>query len=106
MRMTIIIIILLLTVSGCEWLSEEHEVITLDDLDKLKCEWQEPKATRWFYIGSDDGYHTFVHRDLPGDKLYEVKISEFTIDNPTYVSSNEANWVIMPWGPTYEVCKQ
>jgi len=105
MRMTIIIV-LLLTVSGCEWLSEEHEVITLDELNRLKCEWQEPKVNQWFYIGSDDGYHTFVHRDLPGDKLYEVKISGVTIDNPTYVSSNEANWVIMPWGPTYEVCKQ
>jgi len=23
-----------------------------------------------------------------------------------YVSGNKVNWVIMPWGPTYEECKQ
>jgi hypothetical protein len=105
MRMTIIFI-LLLTVTGCEWLSEEFEVITLDELNRLKCEWQEPKVSKWFYIGSEDGYHLFIHRDLPGDKHYEIKISDFTIDEPMNVSSNEANWVIMPWGPTDKECQQ
>jgi hypothetical protein len=104
MRMTIIFI-LLLTFTGCDWLSDEFEVITLADLNRLKCEWQEPKASQWFYIGSEDGYHKFVHRDPPGEKLYKIKTAEYTIDNPTHVSSNEVNWVIMPWGPTYEECK-
>jgi len=49
MRMTIIFI-LLLTVTGCDWLSDEFEVITLEDLNRLKCEGQEPKASQWFYI--------------------------------------------------------
>ena len=105
MRMTIVFI-LLLTVTACDWLSDEFEVITLDDLNRLKCEGQEPKASQWFYIGSEAEYHKFVQSDLPGDKLYGIKTSEITIDNPMYVSGNKVNWVIMPWGPTYEECKQ
>jgi hypothetical protein len=100
-----IILMLLLTASGCEWLSEEYEKITLDELNRLKCEWQDPKESKWFYVGSEDGYHMFVHRDLPGDKRYEIKVTEFAIDKTMHVSSNEAYWVTMPWGPTSEACK-
>ncbi|PLX74291.1 MAG: hypothetical protein C0614_11895 [Desulfuromonas sp.] len=101
-----IIIVLLLTIAGCGWLSDEFEAITLDELNRLKCEWQDTKVSKWFYLGSEEGYHKFVHRDLPGDKLYEIKSSEFTIDNPMPFSSNKTNWVTMPWGPTYAECKQ
>jgi len=105
MRMAIIFI-LLLTVTGCEWLSEEFEVITLDELNRLKCEWQDPKVSQWFYIGSEDGGHLLVHRDRPGDKHYEIKISEFAIDKPMATTSNETKWRLMPWGPTFDICKQ
>ena len=105
MRMAIIFV-LLLTVTGCEWLSEEFEVMTPDELDSLKCEWQDPKASKWSYTGSENGYHLFIHRDLPGDKHYKIKISDFKINNPINVSSNEVNWVIMPWGPTDKGCKE
>ena len=101
----VIICILLLTVTGCDWLAEDYEVINLDGLNKLKCEWQDPKESRWFYTGTEDGYHIFIHRDLPGDKHYKIKTSEFKIDDPMYVSSNEVNWVIMPWGPKSKECK-
>lgn len=104
MRMGIICL-LMLTVTGCDWLAEDFKVITLQELNSLKCEWQEPKVTRWFYIGSEDSYHKFIHRDLQGDKHYKIKILEFKVDNPKYVSSNEANWVIMPWGPSSKECK-
>ena len=97
--------VLLFTVTGCDWFAEEFESITLDELNRLKCEWQEPTVSRWFYIGSEEGYHVFVHRDLPGDKHYKIKISEFTIDDPMYVSSNEANWVTMSWGPRSQECQ-
>lgn len=100
------IIMLLLTVAGCDWLAEDYEVISADKLNRIKCTWQDPKETRWFYIGSEDGYHKFIHRDLPGDKLYQIKDTEFTIDNPGHISSNEANWTVMPWGPAYEECQQ
>ena len=101
-----IIVILLLTAAGCDWPAEKFEVITLDKLNRIKCEWQDPKATKWFYIGTEDGYHRLVHRDISGDKVYQVKASEFTIDNPKYLSSNEVNWVVMPWGPAYRECKK
>lgn len=96
---------LLLTVTGCDWLSDEFKVITRDELNRLKCESQEPKSAQWFYMGTEDGYHKFVHRDLHVDKLYEIKTSELAMDNPTHVSSNKVNWVKMPWGPTDEECK-
>ena len=101
-----IICFLLLTVTGCDWLAEDFEVITLDELNRLKCEWQQPKVSRWFYIGSKEGYHIFIHRDRPGDKHYKIKTSEFKIDDPIYVSSNEVNWLPMSWGPGAKECEQ
>ena len=98
-----IIFILLLTVTGCDWLSVKSKKITLDELNQLKCEWQEPKVSKWFYVGSKDGYHMLVHRDRPGDKYYEIKISEFIIDKPIAITSNEAKWILMPWGPTFDI---
>ena len=101
----VIVMTLLLAVTGCDWLSDEYEAITLDELNRLKCEWQEPKVSEWFYVGSGDGTHKFVHRDLPGDKLYEIKTSAYKVEKTMYLSSNEAYWVKMPWGPTYDECK-
>lgn len=100
-----IFIMMLLTITGCELLSDEFEAMTLDEFNELKCEWQEPKVSQWFYLGYEGGYHKFVHRDLPGDKLYKIKTSDVTIDNPMHFSSNKTNWRIMPWGPTFEECK-
>ena len=100
------VIMLLLAVTGCNWLSEDFEDISADKLNRIKCEWQDPGETRWFYIGSEGGYHRFIHRDLSGDKHYQIKDTEFTVDNPKYTSSNEANWVVMPWGPAYQECQK
>ena len=101
----LMLLIWLLTIPGCDWLSVEFEEITREELNQLKCEWQEPKVSEWFYVGSEAGYHKFVHRDLPGDKHYEIKISAFTIDQPMAMTSNEAKWKLMPWGPAYDSCQ-
>ena len=101
----LMLLIWLLTIPGCDWLSVEFEEITREELNQLKCEWQEPKVSEWFYVGSEAGYHKFVHRDLPGDKHYEIKISALTIDQPMAMTSNEAKWKLMPWGPAYESCQ-
>ena len=103
---TAILIMLLLAVSGCEWLSEDYEVITSDQLNRIKCEWQDAKVTKWFYIGSEDGYHKFIHKDRSGNKYYQIKETELTIENPKLISSNQANWVVMPWGPADEECQK
>lgn len=102
----ILAVILMLAITGCDWLSEDFEEISSGELHNIKCVWQEPKVTRWFYIGTEDGYHKFIHRDLPGEKRYQVKETEFIIENPKHISSNEVNWVLMPWGPTYEECQK
>ena len=101
----LMLLIWLLTIPGCDWLSVEFEEITREELNQLKCEWQEPKVSQWFYVGSEAGYHKFGHRDLPGDKHYEIKISALTIDQPMAMTSNEAKWKLMPWGPAYDSCQ-
>ena len=99
-------IILLLAVTGCDWLTEDFEVITAEKLNRIKCEWQDAKETRWFYVGSESGYHRFIHRDRSGNKSYQIKDTEWAVDNPKPTSSNEANWVVMPWGPADEACQK
>ena len=101
----LMLLILLLTIPGCDWLSVEFQEITREELNQLKCELQEPKVSQWFYVGSEAGYHKFIHRDLPGDKHYEIKISALTIDQPMAMTSNEAKWKLMPWGPAYDRCQ-
>ena len=101
-----VVFILLLTVSGCDWLYGDFEVVTLNEFNRIKCEWQDPKVSQWFYTGTEDDFHFLVHRELSGDKHYKIKTSELTIDETTYVSSNEAKWVKMPWGPKDEMCSQ
>ena len=101
----LMLLIWLLAIPGCDWLSVEFEEITREELNQLKCEWQEPKVSQWFYVGSEAGYHKFVHRDLPGDKHYEIKRSALTIDQPMAMTSNEAKWKLMPWGPAYDSCQ-
>lgn len=106
-RRVIFLIAIMVTVCwyGC-FKRQETQIISLAQLNKIKCEWNEPKLSKWFYIGSEDGYHMFVHRDLPEDKYYEIKITEYQIDNPIILGTDESKWVLMPWGPGFEECKQ
>jgi hypothetical protein len=105
MMKTIILILLLLT-TACWHPTMALQTITAKELNKIKCEWQEPKVSQWFYVGSEDGYHMFVHQDLPKDKYYNVSMNEYHIDNPIIISSDESLWVLMPWGPGYDACKK
>ena len=97
---------LLLALTGCDWLYEDFKVITADDLKRIKCESQAPEASKWYYIGSEEGYHKLVHRDASGDNIYQIEASELAIDNPKHTSWNEANWVLMPWGPKNKECQE
>jgi hypothetical protein len=101
-----IVLMLLISISGCDWLYGDFEPITLEDFNRLKCEWQDPKVSKWYYTGTEDGSHLLVYRDVQGDKHYKIKVSELKIDNPKHVSSNEAKWEKMPWGPNDAACKQ
>ena len=82
---------------------QDYKLI-FEELDKLRCEWQEPKVSQWFYIGSENGYHWFIHRDLPEDKFYRVSISEYEIENPIIIMNDQSKWVLMPWGPGSDIC--
>jgi hypothetical protein len=108
MKITIdaIICMMLLIITGCWQPKHDVQTITAKELNEIKCEWQEPKVSQWFYAGSEDGYHMFVHRDLPKDKYYNVRMTEYKIDDPTILSADESQWILMPWGPGYESCKK
>lgn len=105
MKITIIFALLFVT-TGCWGPKIDVQTVTGNELNKLKCEWQEPKLSQWFYAGSEDGYHMFVHRDLPKDKYYEVKITEYQIDSPRILTADESKWILMPWGPNFDECKK
>jgi hypothetical protein len=105
MKKTIILLVLLL-VAGCWRSNEEIQIITAKELNEIKCKWQGPKMSQWFYVGSEDGHHLFVHRDLPKDKYYNVKMTEYHINNPMVISGDESKWILMPWGPDSDECRK
>ena len=105
MKRSIILVMLFLAV-GCYSQKIDVPVISAQELEALKCTLQEPKLSQWFYIGSENGYHMFVHRDLPEDKFYNIAMSEYKIEDPIIISNDESQWVLMPWGPGYVECKK
>ena len=104
MKQTIVLILTIFVIASCLPNKEDVPIITFEELDKLRCEWQEPKISQWFYIGSENGYHWFIHRDLPEDKFYRVSISEYKIENPIIIMNDQSKWVLMPWGPGSDIC--
>jgi hypothetical protein len=98
---TILIFILII---GCYSNKIDVPIINFSELETLRCQAQEPKVSQWFYIGSENGYHWFVHRDLPEDKYYLISISDYQIEDPKIIMNDEAGWVLMPWGPGSEIC--
>lgn len=103
MKKTIILILVLIS-AGCLSTKLIVEPITSQDLNKLKCEWQDPKVSQWFYLGPERGYHIFVHRDSPADKYY--KVPGYKIDKQEILPNDESQWILMPWGPEYDECKK
>jgi hypothetical protein len=80
--------------AGCN----KPQTVTKIELDKAKAEWQEPKVSIWYYVGSKDGYHHYLHRDLPGDTLFRVSKHELVQGAPFPVTRNQKKWKVMPWG--------
>ncbi len=40
------------------------------------------------------------------DKFYNINMNEYQVDNPSIISSDESQWVLMPWGPGCVECKK
>ena len=85
-----ILLFLLVLAAGCWETGIETQKISVAELDDLKCKWQDPKMSQWFYVGSEVGYHMFLHRDLPGDKYYEVKMTDYKIDSPQVIVGDQS----------------
>jgi len=97
---------MLFLAAGCYSQKIDVPVISAQELETIKCKWQEPKLSQWFYVGSENGYHMFVHRDLPEDRFYNIEMSVYNIEDPIIISNDESKWVLMPWGPGYDECKK
>ena len=77
---------------------DKAHTVTKSELDRATAEWQEPKVSIWYYVGTKDGYHHFLHRDLPGDKLFRVSATELIRPEQFPVTRNQKKWKVMPWG--------
>ena len=66
-----ITLILLLFLLGCA----NPQTVSRVQLEQLKDQWNEPKYTMWYYVGSKNGFHYFHHDDI-GDDKKDFKISE------------------------------
>lgn len=95
-KKTTIIIALILTLSlvGCK----KYQTVTNAQLGVAKAEWSEPKVSIWYYVGSKDGYHHYLHHDLPGDHLYRISETELNQAEQFPVTRNRKKWEVMPWG--------
>ena len=90
------ILLLGLFVSGCN----DVQTVSKAELERAKAEWQEPKLSMWYYMGSKGRYHYFAHVDLPRTKIYRIrKIEMFRITKETFpLTRNQKDWQQMPWG--------
>jgi uncharacterized protein YceK len=96
MRKTLISMLVMecVTIMGC------HSVRTVD-LTALKRDqeiWNEPKVSIWYYMGTRQGYHYFVHEDLPRSIYYRVSAAEMTIEHPMPYTLVAQKWQVMHWG--------
>lgn len=74
------------------------ETVTKAELEEARATWQEPKASIWYYTGSEDGYHYYTHHDTPGTRRYRVSEKEWPQETPFPRTRNEKKWRVMPWG--------
>jgi len=79
---------------GCEDIRTVKKV----ELEKAKSEWKEPKVSIWYYVGTKDGYHHFLHQDLNEQIVYRISEQQFPLKD-TFQKTNDRNkWRVMPWG--------
>lgn len=73
--------------------------LTKEELLSLTETWKEPRSVQWHYVGTHEGYDYFHHRDLNTVMGYKVKVGEIEIEQRFDATSEESEWVLMPWGP-------
>jgi len=84
----------LFVIVGCD----DVLTVNLSELEKVKSEWQEPKVSIWYYLGSQDGYQHFLHHDINDDIIYKIPESELPIDDRFSLTRDRNKWRVMPWG--------
>jgi hypothetical protein len=84
-----------LLVQGCT----HPQMISLTELESLKCRWHEPKVSMWYYVGTRDGFHHFHHHDLGRDEQ-DFRISQAELSwQPTFpVTRDREKWRRLDWG--------
>ena len=88
------ILLVVLVVSGCD----DAQTVSHAELEKAKSEWQEPKVSTWYYMGSKGGYHYFTLVDLPEAKVYRIREIEMIRKSRFPLTRNQEKWKLMPWG--------
>jgi hypothetical protein len=93
-----IIFFALLMLAGCR----HTQTVTKSELETAQAHWQEPKVTRWYYMGTKEGCDYFIHIDLNEETIYRVPSAEMKIENPMQYNSNWKGWRFMHWGLEYQ----
>ncbi len=73
--------------------------LTKNELITLSRTWKDSELVQWHYVGTHEGYDYFHHRDLNTVMGYRVKEGEIEIDTKFEATSDETQWILMPWGP-------
>lgn len=99
MRNTVFIalfFLIALQVLGCH----RQKAITVNrtELEEAKSKWNEPKVSIWYYIGSEDGYHFYLHRDRGGDMFYRVSEAVLEQKDTFPLTRIKKKWTLMHWG--------
>jgi hypothetical protein len=84
-----------LLVLGCT----HPQMVNLTELESLKCRWNEPKVSTWYYVGTRDGFHYFHHHDL-GKHEKDFRISQAELSwQPTFpLTGDRKKWQPLNWG--------
>lgn len=83
----------------------ESKEVEVEELEKLKKQWKEPKGACWYYCGNDRSfdYIVFVDFDLINNKKnmfkYKIKKGYIKLLKPFTHSNNKKKWKVLPWGP-------
>jgi hypothetical protein len=87
-------ILVAIIVCGCH----DAQTVSRAELEEAKSEWQEPKLSIWYYMGSKGGYNYFSHVDLPETKVYRIQEIELILKDRYPITSKRNKWKMMKWG--------
>jgi hypothetical protein len=84
-----------LLVLGCT----HPQLISLTELERLKCRWHEPKVSMWYYVGTREGFHHFRHDDLGNDeKDFRISQAELSWQSTFPLTKDREKWRRLKWG--------